>query len=360
MWLVLSFLVANTVRLFLCNGKLHLSSTRSVLRSGWFIFTRIVLWLAWTIQCYCGCQVSYLPGADGRCCWSFISNTHWRYWYTAINFVGQWTVANIDQFLMPKMEFFSSGNAHTVSPVPYKRRRKPKNCISGRGGSIWSVKALQNSSMEDRSCAWRQPLWLGGGSHRSPWLFPWVADKTTSISTVLTPLLLPRGPQLGPWHHLSLDPATSTLQLCPRGCLSSVGQTCAYRRQWMAREQINWQCHRYYWMWNWYLKWAKFSDDCLKFLLCLFCISFSGSPPPPVFLRLSNCRTGMLLAAEAAWESPVLEALRSPESHHESRHGSIGNQLLIHQKLDLAKIHQMKQFWVLREKNDFQKYSNQL
>jgi len=68
----------------------------------------------------------------------------------------------------------------------------------------------------------------------------------------------------------------------------------------------------------------------------------------------------MSLAAEAAWESPVLEALRSPEAHDESRHDSVGNQPLIHQKLDIAKIHQMKQFWVLWIKNDFQKYSNQL
>ena len=90
----------------------------------------------------------------------------------AISFVGRWTVTNIDRFLVVKMGFCRGGNAQGVSPVPYKGRRKPKNCISGRGGSIWSIKALQNSFMEDQSCARRQPLRLGGGSRRNDSPFP--------------------------------------------------------------------------------------------------------------------------------------------------------------------------------------------
>lgn len=142
-----------------------------------------------------GCQVSYLPRADGEvwsCCRSFLSNTRWWYWYAAaISFVGLWGVANITWILRLKMKFFRGGNAHRVSPVSDKGRIKLKNCISKRGRSIWSMEALQNSFMEGQSCAQRQLLCLSGGSCWNGSLFPsWLGKPAQGLSLHFLPVNL--------------------------------------------------------------------------------------------------------------------------------------------------------------------------
>lgn len=119
------------------------------------------------------------------------------------------------------MELFRG--AHRVSSVPYKGRRKPKNCISGRGRGFWSIKASQSSFMEDQSCARSQSLRLCGGSCPNESPAPsWLGKPP--LQAHLTAAPSPPGAQLGPWHLLSLDPATSTPRLCPRSWLSLVWQ----------------------------------------------------------------------------------------------------------------------------------------
>lgn len=197
-----------------------------------------------------GCQVSYLPGADGEvwsCCGSFLSSTCWWYWYAAaISFVGLWRVANTNWILILKMKFFRGGNAHRVLPISYKGKIKLKNCISGRGRSIWSMKALQKSFMEGQSCAQRQLLCLGGSCWNGS-LFPsWLGKppppaQGLSLHIPLWTSAGPRAPsQLGPSH---VHPPALSEELLVFSLAA-----CAYRRQWMAREQINCQCQRYYWM----------------------------------------------------------------------------------------------------------------
>ena len=76
-----------------------------------------------------------------------------------------------------------------------------------------------------RTLSWKTKAVLKG----SPYGSVEAAVETTALSPAVVggaqcPPLPPRGPQLGPWHLLSLDPATSTRRLCPRSCLSLVWQ----------------------------------------------------------------------------------------------------------------------------------------
>lgn len=113
---------------------------------------------------------------------------------------------------------------------------------------------------------------------------PLPAGNIPSVRTSNPSTVSPRSPA-GPVAPSQLGPCCVQPPTLSEKLVVISLAVCAYRRQWMAGEQISWQCQRYYFGWeNWYLRWAKFNYGCLKFFQCLFYIFSSGSPPPPMFL----------------------------------------------------------------------------
>lgn len=139
-------------------------------------------------------------------------------------------MANINQFLMLQMEFFRGGNARRVSRVSYKGRRKPKSCTSGRGRSVWPVKALQNPFTKTLAVLEGSPCGSVEAAVGMTALSPAGWDRHLAKHSA-RPSAAPPGSSAGPVAPSQLGPRCVHPPAVSEELLDMSLAACAYRRQ---------------------------------------------------------------------------------------------------------------------------------
>lgn len=215
----------------------------------WVIFRRAVsdLWEQCAVACV---DISALPEMSGKLSErSEAAVIHFSTMYvddTNTLLLVLWDTGqfqNIDWFILLKIELFRGRNA--VIHQLHVKERKSNNCISERDRAFGLSKAPRTLSQKTKAMLRVKPCSSAQAAVKARAPLP--AGNIPFVSTSNPSTVSPRSPA-GPMAPSQLGPnCVQPPTLSEKLVVISLA-VCAYWRQWMAGEQISWQCQRYYWM----------------------------------------------------------------------------------------------------------------